>query len=76
MEAQVEICAAPDRVFAYLIVPELVRRWQLDLAEPAPLPPEGLRVGTRQRSVVEEYGRRFEVETLVVGFRENELLAY
>lgn len=72
----VEIEATPERVFAYLTEPELVKSWQIDLAEPPPLPPGGLRMGVRQRAVVEEYGRRFEVETEIVAFSANELLGY
>jgi uncharacterized protein YndB with AHSA1/START domain len=76
LQFAVEIAAPPERVFAYLTEPDLVKRWQPDLAELAPLPPGGIRLGTRQRATVEEYGRRFEVETLVVALTENELLAY
>ncbi|HEY6305440.1 MAG TPA: SRPBCC family protein [Candidatus Angelobacter sp.] len=75
-EFTVDIAAPPERVFAYLTEPELVKRWQPDLAELAPLPPGGLRVGTRQRATVEEYGRRFEVETVVVALIVNQLLGY
>ena len=72
----VEIAATPERVFAYLTEPELVKRWQIDLAEPPTPPPGGLRVGARQRAIVEEHGRRFEVETVVVALAVNELLGY
>ena len=75
-ECSVEIAGDPQRVFAFLTRPELVKTWQLDLPEPPPLPPGGLHIGLRQRAIVEEYGRRFEIETVVVDFNPDCTIAY
>ena len=70
--ATTEIAAAPEQVFA-LMTPERMKSWQPDMIESHP-PEGGLRVGARARAVVQEYGRRFSAEFLVVALTPNERL--
>lgn len=75
-QLSVDIAATAERVFACLTEPELVKRWQIDLAEPPSMPAGGLRLGAKQRALVEEHGKRFEVETEIVAYTPNQLLGY
>ena len=70
--SSVEIAAAPERVFAFMTDPSQIKRWQPDVVESRPLTENGFRVGARWRATVEEYGRRFDVETWVVALATNE----
>lgn len=76
LQASIEIAATPERIFAYLTQPELVKSWQPDLVESSPLPAGGLRVGTRQQAIVEEFGRRWKIETVVVDMAPNRHIAF
>lgn len=75
-KATIEIAATPDRVFSYMIDPSRVRTWQPDVVEPKPIPPGGLRVGAHVGAVVEEHGRRFDVDLVVAELTPNEHIAY
>jgi uncharacterized protein YndB with AHSA1/START domain len=76
VSANVEIAASPELVFSYMTNPEHIRRWQPDVTASLPPPEGGLRVGTRFRTSVKEYGRRFDVELLVTAIEMNEHVAY
>jgi len=62
----VEIAASRDRVFSFMTSPEHVKQWQPDVVESIPLTKGCVQLGTRWRVTVEEFGRRFDVETSVV----------
>jgi uncharacterized protein YndB with AHSA1/START domain len=73
-EHTVEIEAPRDRVFAWLVEPELMLRWIGGLREFHPLDPEP-GVGARSRQVVELAGRRMEVESMITEFEQERLVA-
>ena len=72
----VEIAASRDRVFSFMTNPEHVKQWQPDVVESIPLTNGGVRRGTRWRVTVEEFGRRFDVETSVVDLVLNTRLVF
>ena len=74
-QATADIAAAPEEVFVFLTDPERIKLWQPDVIESHP-PAGGLRIGARARAVVQEYGRRFSVEFLVVALTANQQLTY
>jgi uncharacterized protein YndB with AHSA1/START domain len=73
-EHTVEIEAPRDRVFAWLVEPELMLRWIGGLREFHPLDPEP-GVGARSRQVVDLAGRRMEVESRITAFEPERLVA-
>jgi uncharacterized protein YndB with AHSA1/START domain len=73
-EHTVEIDAPRDRVFAWLVEPELMLRWVGGLREFDPLDP-GPGVGARSRQIVEVAGRRMEVESRITAFEPEQLVA-
>lgn len=73
-EHTIEIQAPRDRVFAWLVEPELMLRWIGGLREFDPLDPEP-GVGARSRQVVELAGRRMEVESRITAFEPERLVA-
>jgi uncharacterized protein YndB with AHSA1/START domain len=75
-KASIEIEAAPGKIFEYLTDPKHVKSWQPDVVEPRPLPPGGLHVGAHVGAIVQEYGRRFDVDLLVAAMTRNEHIAY
>jgi uncharacterized protein YndB with AHSA1/START domain len=72
----VEIAASPDRVFSFMTNPEHVKQWQPDVVESIPLTKGSVQRGTRWRVTVEEFGRRFDVETSVVDLVLNTRLVF
>jgi uncharacterized protein YndB with AHSA1/START domain len=72
----IEIAAPRDRVFSFMTNPVHVKRWQPDVVESIPLTNGGVQRGTRWRVTVEEYGRRFDVETSVVDLVLNTRLVF
>ncbi len=58
--------ATPEEVFRHLTEPTLLTQWIGGLVSSTPLTEGGLRVGARSAEVVEEGGRRAEMETTVV----------
>jgi uncharacterized protein YndB with AHSA1/START domain len=73
-EHTVEIDAPRDRVFAWLVEPELMLRWVGGLREFHPLDPAP-GVGARSRQVVDIAGRRLEVESRITAFEPEQLVA-
>ena len=73
-EHTIEIGAPRERVFAWLVEPELMLRWIGGLREFHPLDPEP-RVGARSRQVVEVAGRRMGVESRITSFEPERLVA-
>ena len=73
-EHTIEIEAPRDRVFAWLVEPELMLRWIGGLREFDPLDPEP-RVGARSRQVVDLAGRRMEIESRITAFEPERLVA-
>ena len=73
-EHTVEIEAPRERVFAWLVEPELMLRWIGGLREFHPLDPEP-GVGARSRQVVEVAGRRLEVESRITAFEPERIVA-
>jgi carbon monoxide dehydrogenase subunit G len=72
--AQAGIAATPAQIYPYLVEPDRLKQWLGGLVESTPLTEGGTRVGARSREIVEENGRRFELESLVLDVRTNELL--
>jgi uncharacterized protein YndB with AHSA1/START domain len=72
----VEIATSPDRVFSFMTNPEHVKQWQPDVVESIPLTKGSVQRGTRWRVTVEEFGRRFDVETSVVDLVLNTRLVF
>jgi uncharacterized protein YndB with AHSA1/START domain len=62
VEREVEIDAAPDAVFPYLVDGALRRRWMGVLRETEELTDGPPAVGSRWRDVFEDLGRRIELE--------------
>src|SRR5262245_10918619 len=73
-EHTVEIQAPRERVFAWLVEPELMLRWIGGLREFHPRDP-GPAVGARSRQVVEVAGRRMDVESRITAFEPQRLVA-
>jgi uncharacterized protein YndB with AHSA1/START domain len=69
------ITASPDEVFAHLTRPELLTRWVGGLVASEDLTGEGLRVGARSREIIEEGGRRMEMEGEVLQVTPGRLLS-
>jgi uncharacterized protein YndB with AHSA1/START domain len=72
--SEVLLAAPPEQVFPYLTEPALLTQWMGGLVESRPLDDGVLRVGARAREVVEENGKRFEMESEVVGLEPNRTL--
>jgi uncharacterized protein YndB with AHSA1/START domain len=73
--AAIDISASPSKVFAALTDPRLARQWQPEAIE-VKIPDGGLRVGSVTTVLVEEFGRRFSVEFLVVALEPDAKIAY
>ena len=73
--ATLDIPASPSRVFAALTDSRLAKRWQPEAVEVIP-PEGGLRVGAVTTALVEEFGRRFSVEFVVVALEPDVKIAY
>src|SRR5437762_948993 len=74
--ATVDIAAPRHRVFSFMANPDYVKRWQPDVVESTPLTDGGMRRGARWRVTVQEYGRRFDVETSVVDMALDQRLVF
>jgi uncharacterized protein YndB with AHSA1/START domain len=73
--ATIGIAAAPEQVYAWLTDPQRISSWQPDVIE-FQSPEGGLHVGARARALTQEYGRRFDVEFVVVALTLNEHVAW
>lgn len=73
--AQVSIAATPVQIYPFLTEPERLKQWLGGLVESKPLTEGGTRVGARSLEIVEENGRRMEMESVILDVRTNELLA-
>ena len=74
--ATVDIAAPRHRVFSFMTNPDYVKRWQPDVVESTPLTDGGVRRGARWRVTVQEYSRRFDVETSVVDMALDQRLVF
>src|ERR1700704_2956903 len=74
--ATVDIAAPRHRVFSFMTNPDYVTRWQPDVVESTPLTEGGMQRGARWRVTVQEYGRRFDVETSVFGMALDQRLVF
>ena len=74
--ATVDIAAPRRRVFSFMTNPDYVTRWQPDVVESTPLTDGGMQRGARWRVTVQEYGRRFDVETSVVDMALDQRLVF
>ena len=73
--AGIEIAATPTQVFAVLTDPKLAKQWHPEVVEVKH--PEGaLCVGATAQAVVQEFGRRFSVESVIVALEPNARIAY
>lgn len=72
--AEVLVAAEPEQVYFHLTDPSALRQWISGLVESAPIGDSTLRVGAKMRVVVEENGRRFEMQSDVLRFEANRLL--
>ena len=73
--ATIDIPASPSKVFAALTDPRLAKQWQPEAVD-VKLPDGGLRVGAVTTVLVEEFGRRFSVEFVVVALERDVKIAY
>jgi uncharacterized protein YndB with AHSA1/START domain len=73
--AETSINGTPERVFPWLTQPDLLTQWLGGLVESIPQGDGRLAVGARSREVIEDNGRRFTVESEVVGLEPGRLLA-
>src|SRR5262245_44661294 len=73
--ASIEIAATPSQVFTVLTDPGLLKQWQPEVVEAKP-PAGGLRVAAIAQGFVEEFGRRFSVELVVLALEPAARLAY
>lgn len=73
-QAETSINGAPERVFPYLTQPDLLTQWMGGLVESIPHGDGRLAIGARSREVIEDNGRRFTVESEVVGLEPGRLL--
>jgi uncharacterized protein YndB with AHSA1/START domain len=73
--ASIDIAATPTRVFASLTDPTVFKQWTPEAIEVRP-PEGGLRVGAVGHALVEEFGRRFTVQMVVVALEPDARLAY
>ena len=73
--AHVEIAASPSRVFAVLTDHTVLKDWTPEIVEAKPLE-GGLRVGASSHALVEEFGRRFDVQLVIVGLEPDARIAY
>jgi uncharacterized protein YndB with AHSA1/START domain len=74
--ATVDIAAPRHRVFSFMTNPDYVTRWQPDVVQSIPLTEGGMQRGARWRVTVQEYGRRFDVDTSVVDMALDERLVF
>jgi uncharacterized protein YndB with AHSA1/START domain len=74
--ATVDIAAPRHRVFSFMTNPDHVKSWQPDVVESTPFTDGGMRRGARWRVTVQEYGRRFDVETSVVDMALDQRLVF
>jgi uncharacterized protein YndB with AHSA1/START domain len=74
--ATVDIAAPRHRVFSFMTNPDYVTRWQPDVVQSIPLTDGSMRRGARWRVTVQEYGRRFDVDTSVVDMALDERLVF
>jgi uncharacterized protein YndB with AHSA1/START domain len=72
--AEVLVAAAPEQVFFHLTDPALLKQWIGGLVESTPMGDSTLRVGAKSREVIEENGRRFEMQSEVLRLEANRLL--
>ena len=73
--ANIDMAATPPQVFAVLTDAGLLRQWTPQIVE-VKLPEGGLRVGATCHAVVQEFGRRFAVELVVLALEPNARIAY
>jgi uncharacterized protein YndB with AHSA1/START domain len=74
-QVETAINETPGRVFDYLTQPELLTQWMGGLVESIPVGDGRLVVGARSREVIEDNGRRFTLDSEVVGLEPGRLLA-
>jgi uncharacterized protein YndB with AHSA1/START domain len=74
-QAETAINETPEQVFKYLTQPELLTQWIGGLVESTPVGDGRLVVGARSREVIEDNGRRFTLDSEVVGLEPGRLLA-
>jgi uncharacterized protein YndB with AHSA1/START domain len=72
--AEVVVAAPPDAAFAWLTEPPRLARWLGGFVESRPLGDGVLRVGARSVDVVEQGGRRVEMQTEVLALEPGRLL--
>ena len=70
----VEIDAAPDVVFRWLIEPDKLSRWIGGFLGSEPLTSGGARLGARSRDTVGEAGRTIVAETEITEFEPGRLM--
>ncbi len=75
IESRVEIGAPPAAVFPWLVDPDRLAKWISGFIASEPIGSGEVRVGSRSRDTIEAEGRRFELETEIVGLRPAEHLA-
>ena len=72
--ASIEIAAAPEEIFRYLIQPELLKEWIGGFVETRPMTEGVTGLGSKSIDVFEENGREMRMETEIVGFEPGRLL--
>ncbi|HXV77089.1 MAG TPA: SRPBCC family protein [Candidatus Polarisedimenticolaceae bacterium] len=73
--ARIRIEATPEAVFRWLTEPPLLARWIGGFVESRPLGDGRIRVGARSTEVIEERGRRTELQSEIVALDPGRRLA-
>ena len=74
IDTSITIAAPPEAIFGWLVEPDRLARWLGGFVSSEPLTEGGVCLGARSRDVVEEDGRRMEVETEIVELEPARLL--
>jgi len=70
-----DINCAPEKVWFWLGDPERARAWQTNVSKTEILEKTADWIGTTFRETIEENGGSTELEGIVTGYKENQLLA-
>ncbi len=71
---EVEIRALAEQVFPYLVEPEKLKQWVSGMAESRALTQDGLVVGAKLIEVVENDGKRVQIEAEIARIEKNQLV--
>ncbi len=75
LHSMVDLKANPDKVWYWLSNPEKAKMWQTNVTKDVILKQTPDMIGTTFRETIEENGGSTEMQGVITGYRENELLA-